>query len=357
MKMQKILLIFTRDFDQWVQEMCRNSLVKDCRRIWGRGLSDQIVRFTGRTFEWYRYETDMMKLCDFLVHKKLNDYIFSKVTQQKFLSLVSRLRDLIKIPPSRIKDGVEHLKIITDLFRAMYPYYPLGIFIPGPWREAFLQKHGKKGEVVMKLLLHSREKSEGLLKEVGNYLREWLGPLMIAQGFPRDYVRLLTVREVEDLIRIGRVPNKAVLVKRSKGYVYFNDKIVLEPNFKTFLKRHELEVANQSPAPSIEEIVGTVAYPGTILRGEVRVVMNSYEISKFRKGLILVTPMTSPEYLSAMKQAKVIITDEGGVTCHAAIVARELRKPCVIGTKIATQVFKDGNRVEVDAAKGTVRKI
>ena len=58
-----------------------------------------------------------------------------------------------------------------------------------------------------------------------------------------------------------------------------------------------------------------------------------------------------------MKKAAAFVTDGGGILCHAAIMARELKKPCVIGTKIATQVLKDGDLVEVDADKGIVRKI
>jgi len=58
-----------------------------------------------------------------------------------------------------------------------------------------------------------------------------------------------------------------------------------------------------------------------------------------------------------MQIAKAIVTDEGGLSCHAAIVARELGVPCIVGTKIATKVFKDGDLVEVDADKGIVRKI
>ncbi len=67
--------------------------------------------------------------------------------------------------------------------------------------------------------------------------------------------------------------------------------------------------------------------------------------------------MTTPDFLPAMERAAAFVTEEGGITCHAAIVAREMKKPCVIGTKIATKVFKDGDRVEVDATKGVVRKI
>ena len=67
--------------------------------------------------------------------------------------------------------------------------------------------------------------------------------------------------------------------------------------------------------------------------------------------------MTMPRYLPAMVRAAAFVTDEGGITCHAAIIAREMRKPCIIGTKIATQVLKDGDMVEVDADNGVVRKI
>ncbi|MFC1612894.1 PEP-utilizing enzyme [Patescibacteria group bacterium] len=70
---------------------------------------------------------------------------------------------------------------------------------------------------------------------------------------------------------------------------------------------------------------------------------------------MLVSHMTNPGIVPAMKQAVAIITDMGGITCHAAIVSRELKKPCIIGTKIATQVLKDGDMVEVDADKGIVR--
>jgi len=65
--------------------------------------------------------------------------------------------------------------------------------------------------------------------------------------------------------------------------------------------------------------------------------------------------MTDPRYVFAMKKAGAIVTDEGGITCHAAIVARELKKPCIIGTKIATKVLKGGDLVEVDAERGIVR--
>lgn len=70
-----------------------------------------------------------------------------------------------------------------------------------------------------------------------------------------------------------------------------------------------------------------------------------------KEGDNLVTEMTRPEFVSIMHRAGAILTDEGGLTCHAAIVSRELRKPCIVGTR----VLKDGDFVEVDANKGIVR--
>lgn len=93
------------------------------------------------------------------------------------------------------------------------------------------------------------------------------------------------------------------------------------------------------------------------MKGVVRVVKNKDNLSKVVFGDVLVTTMTTPDMVQVMQKAVAFVTDEGGITCHAAIIAREMKKPCIIGTKIATQVLKDGDTVEVDADKGIVRKI
>lgn len=103
-----------------------------------------------------------------------------------------------------------------------------------------------------------------------------------------------------------------------------------------------------------QEIKGMTASPGKV-RGRVKKILKIHDMINMDEGDILVSSMTRPEMVPAMKLAAGIITDEGGVTSHAAIVSREMGIPCVIGTKIATQVLKDGDLVEVDADHGTVR--
>ena len=106
----------------------------------------------------------------------------------------------------------------------------------------------------------------------------------------------------------------------------------------------------------VNELSGQCGYPGKVT-GKVTVVNKASEMSKFQSGDILVSIVTDPSLLPIMKKASAFVTNQGGLTCHAAIVARELKIPCVIGTKIATQIFKDGDMVEVDADNGKIRKI
>ncbi|MCD6559388.1 MAG: phosphoenolpyruvate synthase [Palaeococcus sp.] len=98
---------------------------------------------------------------------------------------------------------------------------------------------------------------------------------------------------------------------------------------------------------------GLGASPG-IGAGKVVIIFEADEIDKVKEGDILVTTMTNPDMVPAMKRASAIVTDEGGRTCHAAIVSRELGIPAVVGTKEATKVLKDGMLVTVDGTKGVV---
>jgi pyruvate, water dikinase len=98
---------------------------------------------------------------------------------------------------------------------------------------------------------------------------------------------------------------------------------------------------------------GFGAAPG-IATGIARILRGSAEMDKLKTGEILVTSMTTPDMVPAMSQAAAIVTDEGGMTCHAAIVSRELGVPCVVGTRDATRIIADGSEVTVDGKTGTV---
>ncbi|MFA6098890.1 MAG: PEP-utilizing enzyme [Patescibacteria group bacterium] len=162
-----------------------------------------------------------------------------------------------------------------------------------------------------------------------------------------------------------RLPLKAVdkqrLFLRSKWHLkvarFAKNKLsVLRPQAAAdFIKKFW-----EAPETTLKEkvISGLVVSSGKLnIRGQVYIVNNPNDIKKFPSGKILISSMTAPEYIVAIRRAKAIITDTGGLTCHAAIVSRELGIPCIVGTKVATKVFKNGDRVEIDANKGVIRKL
>ncbi|MGC9060265.1 MAG: phosphoenolpyruvate synthase [Thermoplasmata archaeon] len=116
------------------------------------------------------------------------------------------------------------------------------------------------------------------------------------------------------------------------------------------------EVEKKQPAGTGESrilVKGLPASPG-IGMGVVKLVHGVEDLQKVEEGDIMVTVMTTPDMVPAMSRAKGIVTDEGGMTCHAAIVSRELGIPCIVGTKTATQILKDGMEVTVDGKLGNV---
>lgn len=114
--------------------------------------------------------------------------------------------------------------------------------------------------------------------------------------------------------------------------------------------------ATEKITTGIAEVEGIVASKGNgTTRGRIHILLDPHSVENFKDGEILVAPMTSPEYIFAMKKASAIITDTGGLTSHAAIVSRELGIPCLVNTKFATQIFKNQDLVEVSISKGTAR--
>ncbi len=99
---------------------------------------------------------------------------------------------------------------------------------------------------------------------------------------------------------------------------------------------------------------GVVASRGNIT-GVARVVTSAQDANdQLQPGEILVATMTTVDYLPAMKKASAFITDDGGATCHAAIIARELGKPCIVGTKFATRLLKTGQKIEIISDKAII---
>jgi len=175
-------------------------------------------------------------------------------------------------------------------------------------------------------------------------------------NIPVEEITFLFPDEIVDNHLLFSEEFKKALSFRAKQCFYYVDTlgetvVLIGDNYVEFKKLLE-DVFNGQ----FTGLKGMIAQPGKAL-GRVKVINVPGEFEKMKQGDILVAPMTRPEYLPLMKIAGAIVTDEGGVTCHAAIVSRELGIPCIIGTQVATEVLKDGDEVEVDANLGVIRKI
>ena len=160
------------------------------------------------------------------------------------------------------------------------------------------------------------------------------------------------------LNEITNPPKLSLLIQRKNNFIVIGKKHAKIISLFNFLKKNSKYYFKQDRIKKelISNIKGIVAYGGHVT-GEVIVIDKKEKINKFKNGQIIVSAMTTPELISIIREAKAIVTDEGGMLSHAAIISREMKKPCIIGTKIATQVLKDGDLVEVDADKGVVKII
>lgn len=169
--------------------------------------------------------------------------------------------------------------------------------------------------------------------------------------FPQIYFRYILPHEyIKSNIALLYNQRKGLCVyyiERGKEFVFTgreaNDKIAM---VKKVGQRVE----------KVKELRGNIAFIGKAV-GSAKIVMGVDHLKKVKKGDILVSFSTNPQMVPVMKIVGAIVTEQGGITSHAAIISRELHIPCLVGVKDATRVLKDGDVVEVDAFKGIVRKL
>lgn len=323
-------------------------------------------------------------LTEIVRDKKKFNLCFSILTTPTALSFVSREeRDLLKI--KKLKYGrrnaalkrhyfqyhwirnsyVEEKKLSVEYFsRRLDKLQPASTNLAAPRR--------KKAKLIKKLSLNRSavqlikwidtctiwqdERKENVLRSI-TYLGRVLNEISRRSGLPRNYLHNLSSLEMLKLSSVREIISlKNILAKRSRGCF-----ILAKPTSEIFFygKNYNAlgqvkKISSQSLVASSDELHATTANVGTAI-GRVIVCKGLESLKKVKPGDIIVTSMTRPEFAPALKRAAAIITDEGGITCHAAIVARELGIPCVIGAKIATKLFRDGMIVEVRANHGIVK--
>jgi len=171
-----------------------------------------------------------------------------------------------------------------------------------------------------------------------------------------NQMHLLACWELEDIFLNNKEVNIKELNKRLKSSILSRLKgktqILTGEEAEKFFDSKNIEKIEVDK--SIKELVGTCASVGKA-EGKIKIINTPGEMGKMEEGDVMVAHTTFPSLVPAMKKASAIITEDGGITCHAAIVSRELGTPCIVGIKIATQVLQDGMKVAVNADEGLVK--
>lgn len=216
-----------------------------------------------------------------------------------------------------------------------------------------LSQHEKSFLTFLDWIVAMRDNRKIALNKIDALLYATVSRLYTLWGIDQTYVTCsycFEVRKGKDFV----LTHIDALKARKKEYVnlYFGRDYYVERYSNIEAEMNQARRLAQ-PEKHIASFTGQIAQKG-IVRGYAKIVHNPKESHHFNEGDILVTSMTRPEFVPLMKRASAVVTNEGGIVCHAAIVSRELKKPCIIGTKHATDILKNGDYIEVNANEGIV---
>ena len=223
-----------------------------------------------------------------------------------------------------------------------------------------LTKNEKEVADYLQVIMKTRDRRKNFFAKGLTIIYRIAEKMFSEVGLPFDLIPFYTMKELNMGIEYLKKSAKN-LEDRKNGFQLLipcsdNVKMLEFPIDQAVEEVNTYFVSSHSTGGTNEVLKGQIGSKGNV-RGKVRIVLNVNSDHGFQNGEILVTGMTRPEYVPLMKKASGVVTDEGGITCHAAIISRELGMPCVIGTKIATRMFKTGDLVEVDANNGLVRML
>lgn len=278
-----------------------------------------------------------------------------KLTEKQFNDLYEKFRWLscldIHNKPWTKEEFREHIKSFTKVAKKKEISFEEMI------KELKIKKKDLQYLDMAKRFVYIKDARDDFRREsvfYANRLWEELGRRM---GIATEKTSYLQDEEIINFLHGKNNISKEKINLRKKGFVIYigkNKKLVCLQGNQV---KKVLLLFHLSPeAEKAQDIVGRVASKG-IARGKAVIVKGVDDLHKVEEGNIMVAVTTHPDYVPAMRKASAIVTDEGGITSHAAIISREFGIPCIVGTKVATKVFKDGDLVEVNANSGVVKKL
>ncbi len=350
-------MIVPQSADNWLENYLRFKIIRPKLKKYGieKWHEDEIlavlIKPVRKTFA-ERAEVELEKLADFV--RKNNLSLRGRLVKQridKFLEKFGWLKTHFWSGRPYSKNDIESkIKVLLKHERHKK------VNVPGfAYLAKYLRLSAKEKKIIRVIqdIVFIRTYRSDVISYSGERLKPFFTKIARKLGVRYTDLMWMLVKEFDQVIARNKVSATLLreLRERQKDnftYCWIKGKVKII--------KHNTTKVSDDIYDGIAVIKGKTAFAG-IARGKAKIVLTHKDFIKVKKGDILVTNMTSPAFVNLLKKTAGFITDEGGITCHAAIIARELKKPCIIGTKVATQVLQDGDLVEVDADKGVVRVI
>lgn len=323
----------------------------------GFGFTKEMCWFKEDYLTFYRSEKEMMEVCQYFLRyiKEENPKLHAWYKKgKKYAEKENKL--LQTIPTKNTKYIIRNYQALIQelgylfLYLTCIPWYVLYAIEKG-----LSPEEQQKYQHIQNLFQPFRKTSRHQLRPVLEKIWKTAAELSDRKDFL--YFSYFSTEELGHFFRGEKYPTEEEIAKRKSGCLFYkNEKDSPLFLYNPAVIKKIMEKLRHETTAGKEFVEGIVASKG-VVRGRVCVVNSIDDFPKFHNGDIIVSINTNPMLMPVLQKCKAIVTDEGGIICHAAIISRELNKPCIIGTKIATKVLKDGDFVEVDAAKGIVKKL
>lgn len=343
-----------REFPAHIVFIVKDAYTKGMEKILGWGDKDFLYVFKGNIFVSYRSKENDQEMYSFFK---------DKVKDKKFLEKLKRKTEETSAfygkETNEIRERCKEecsWKQLRELYEKAYAaeyslwsimnftlYFEQAGPVPHEARKTFEEIAQIRNKIAETLYAFYREDYGGLFEKIGKKLH--IAKELVGYMFPEEICESLKNQKMivsEKVLKERKQLSILIVEKRKLKYIIGKEAERIYEELQTIAVQDELK--------------GQCAYPGKV-QGIVCRIETYEELKKIKKGVILVTPMTVVTYVPYLDKVAAIVTDEGGIICHAASIAREMKIPTIIGTKIATKVFKDGDIIEVDAENGVVRKI
>jgi len=344
--------VWTTEYSLFSVWMFGRSFADICWKEVGAGFSKIIFFIEGPLATVFRLDIEQKEFAKKMAGRML--------FEEKFIDKVTEIMSDIQTEFEKFFEMSEQ-EVLTpekwsrflEIHRLYQPYFLGALWAPNELENFDVPANVR--EKIFAICESVRKRSESVFPLLEKFLQKLFKFIATKEKINEIYLRAILPEELEAYINGQDLPDEKKLKLR------YDYSAVLATKDKNELllsteARLLIEKISKINTEGVNEIKGTVANQG-IVKGKVKLVFMEQDLSKVQIGDIIVTTMTRPEWVSVMKFAGAYVTDAGSVLCHAAIVSREFNKPCIINTKIATQILKDGDLVEVDADNGIVKKL